>query len=422
MTLIWRSWKSSVLGLILLIPGGNLASTGMAKEPGRIQGGIWHAWLDSPGGELPFELEIQTGPWKAWILNGEERMEVPRVEFAEGKLVLDIDFYDSKITASVAEHGSRLEGTWVKQSVGDALTQMAFHAVAGSSSRFVPEESAAGTDRSTADIAGRWQVQFESDSDHSVAEFEQDADGTVRGTFLTTVGDYRYLAGQVDGDRLRLSCFDGAHAFLFDARLGEDGALEGSFWSRDTWHETWTAERNDEVVMPDAFLLTKSLDGQSFHHLSFPDLAGRVRSLGEEELVGRAQLIQIFGTWCPNCHDATKFLVELHDRYAHEGLKIVGLAFELTGDAERDAQQVRTYIQRQGIQYPVLLAGTSDKSKASEAVPVLDRIRSYPTTVFLDGEGTVQAVFTGFSGPATGAAHQKLRADFQAQIESLLSE
>ena len=41
------------------------------------------------------------------------------------------------------------------------------------------------------------------------------------------LSDAHVTAGSFEGDRLRLSCFDGAHAFLFDARLGEDGSLAG---------------------------------------------------------------------------------------------------------------------------------------------------------------------------------------------------
>ncbi len=383
--------------------------------------GLWRAWLHSPGGELPFGLEFKAkrGKYQAWIINGDERIEIPRVTFMGGELVLDIDYYDSKISAYCDPSGSQLLGVWIKQSSGDKKTGMRLQAIAGAPPRFKPIKAKSSRPKS---FAGKWEVKFASDSEPAIAVFEQQPDGTAGGTFLTTTGDYRYLAGRVDGDRLRLSCFDGAHAFLFDARVQKDGTLAGDFWSRDTWHDTWTAKRNAGAVLPDSFALTKTVDGKSFAELSFPDLDGRVRSLGDAEFAGPARIVEIFGTWCPNCNDATKYMVELHKKYGARGLKIVGLAFELTGNPERDARQVRTYVKSHGIKYPVLVAGTSAKGVASKAVPVLDRIRSFPTTVFLDKRGKVRAVYSGFSGPATGDEYVKLRADFERKIETLLAE
>ena len=103
-------------------------------------------------------------------------------------------------------------------------------------------------------------------------------------------------------------------------------------------------------------------------------------------------------------------------------LSIVGLAFEVTGDPVRDAEQVRIYQQRHKIDYPCLLAGTSNKEEASKQIPLLDRVRSYPTTIFIDKHGQVRAVYTGFSGPATGEAHTQLKQDFEAAIAQLLEE
>ncbi len=156
--------------------------------------------------------------------------------------------------------------------------------------------------------------------------------------------------------------------------------------------------------------------------MAFPDINGRMQSLGSKSFSGRARIVIIFGSWCPNCHDATAYMIELDKRYRNRGLNIVGLAFELTGNVERDAKQVRTYIERQGVTYPVLIAGTSDKTKASAKLPLIDKLRSYPTTMFFDAKGTLRAVHTGFTGPATGVTYLGQRAKFEAIIESLLAE
>ena len=100
----------------------------------------------------------------------------------------------------------------------------------------------------------------------------------------------------------------------------------------------------------------------------------------------------------------------------------MGLAFEHTGEFDRDVEMVKRYIKRHNTQYPVLLAGLSDKSTATKQFPLIDKVRSYPTTIFVRADGTVRAVYTGFSGPATGEAYKKLRARYEELVEELLKQ
>ena len=189
------------------------------------------------------------------------------------------------------------------------------------------------THESPHDFLGRWAVKFSSSEDPAVAVFEQ-LPGTnrVKGTFLTTTGDYRYLDGSVSNRVLSLSCFDGAHAFLFRARLTENGEIEGEFWSSNTWHETWKANRDPSAKLTEAFAQTKIAGKGKLSDLMFPDLTGTPRRLDDPMFAGKARIIYVFGSWCPNCHDAAVYFSELHKRYGNQGLSILGLAFELTGE------------------------------------------------------------------------------------------
>ena len=384
--------------------------------------GEWRAWLDSPGGELPFGLEVSRdgAEMEVVIINGSERIDVPRVEANGAELVLGIDHYDSTIVAKVTDGGTRLSGRWEKTTGPQQTASLSFHAEAGSQERFRHDD--ADDPATDAAIDGRWTVEFSSSDDSAVGIFSSLPDGSIEGTFLTTTGDYRYLAGRFDGGRLRLSCFDGAHAFLFDARLQADGSLAGDFWSRDSSHETWTARRSPAANLADAFAQATTVSDTDIGRISYPDLDGRPRLLDDPEFAGRARLLYVFGSWCPNCGDATRLMVELDRRYRQRGLSIVGLAFEVTGDVSRDSQQVRRYADYHQVKFPLLLAGLSDKSEASTAFPVIDRVRAYPTTVFLDHAGVVKAVHSGFSGPATGEAHEELKRRFESLIEDLLDD
>lgn len=382
---------------------------------------FYHGCLETKDGPyLGFSFELthaDDGSWSAFLINGEERIEVPRVVMDGSKLLLDMPHYDSRIVAEVVSEGGRLVGTWEKRR---SATEVARVPMPHASCEFGCTMGSAGsTSDSTGKYAGRWAVRFETDESTAVAVFaELPPYNKVRGTFLTTTGDYRYLSGFRDGDRLSLSCFDGAHAFLFAADLQPDGTLAGDFWSGNWHHEKWTAKRDDSAELADPFAQTRWNGSTKLADLVFPDLDGKKRSLGE--FAGKATLLVVFGSWCPNCNDEAKLLKELDAKYRERGLRILGLAFELTGEPARDAEQVRIFAKRHELALPFFLCGTADKDEATKALGLVDRVRAFPTTIFVGADGLPKAIHSGFAGPATGEEHRKLRRDFEARIEALL--
>jgi thiol-disulfide isomerase/thioredoxin len=373
--------------------------------------GTWCASLATPGGPLEFRIDLERrgDAWAAFLVNGRERIEVPRVWFDGRELLLELPHYDSRIRAELAD--GRLAGSWEKRRGPEERAALAFEAVT----------PCAGPAPASGSCAGRWRADFSDDEQDSVALFES-LDGGLAGTFLTPTGDYRYLWGTCGPEGLELSCFDGAHAFLFRARLLEDGSLAGDFWSGDWHHATWRAWRDEEALLADPFGQSRWDERTSLADLGFPDLEGRWRSLAEPGLMGRATLLVVLGSWCPNCHDEARFLSELLAAHGQRGLSILALAFELTGEPERDAGQVRLFAARHELDIPYFLCGTADKELATQALGALDRVRAFPTTVFFGPDGRARAVHTGFAGPATGAEHAALRAEFERRIEQLFSE
>lgn len=398
---------------------------------GLISEGPWRAWLQSPGGELPFGLEFRRDDsgWHATIINGAERIAVPQLTVGPTKVALQIPHYDSMISAQVLDNGKRLKGEWKKRGRNDKWTKMAFFADAGDADRFAGCKVPGGQRAPGKAVAGRWAMKFKADADPAVGVFEECEGAGIVGTVLTPTGDYRFLAGDYCGTpkssgeydgQLRLSSFDGAHAFLLTATTTDGATLSGDFWSGDSFHDTWSAKRDDNATLPDGFTLTHGVEGAKLSEVVFPDLEGKPRSLADPAFAGKARIIEVFGSWCPNCNDASAYLVDLDRRYRDRGLSIVGVAFELTGDFTRDAGQVRTFAAHHGIRYPLLLAGLADKEKVSAALPILDKFRAYPTTIILDGNDRIRAVHTGFSGPATGKEYDILRKKFESLIEELL--
>lgn len=386
------------------------------------QQGLWDAQLHCPGGPIRFGLKLdqaeKDGEWTGWLINGEEQIKVPKVtSLNDGKLVLSIEHYDSELTLSqVAKSESstpQLNGSWRKRRSANKWVELSFEA-------FPTKAEKKNRIKNPSHFDGRWQVNFSSSDEPAIGIFKTNSKtGKLGGTFLTTTGDYRFLSGAYDDSSMEISCFDGAHAFLFKAALQKNGTLVGDFWSSKSWHETWTATRDEDANLPDGFELTKATES-NINTLAFPDLDGKQTRLDADKFAAPVRIVHIFGSWCPNCHDAAVYLSALESKYEQD-ISVVGIAFELTGDFKRDAEQVRKYLKRNQLNHPVLIGGgSSSKDKASEAISVIDKVRSYPTTVFADRDGNIVAVHQGFSGPATGEAYTRLKNKFESTIEKIL--
>ncbi|MEL6535959.1 MAG: TlpA disulfide reductase family protein, partial [Bacteroidota bacterium] len=243
----------------------------------------------------------------------------------------------------------------------------------------------------------------------------------VTGTFLTTTGDYRYLEGIVDGQQLKLSTFDGEHAFLFVGKVDEAGQLNGDFWSGEHWHETFTATRDEEFQLPDASSLTYLKEGYDGIEFSFPGLDGTPVSLDDPKYQNKIVLLQIFGTWCPNCMDETQFLTGWYPEVAGQ-VEILGMAYERKDDFDYAVSRIQKVKERLGVPYDFVVAGTSDKEEASKTLPMLNKIISFPTLIVLDREHNIRRIHTGFSGPGTGVHYTEFVEEFKLFMQKLLNE
>ncbi|MGA9269931.1 MAG: TlpA family protein disulfide reductase, partial [Lutimonas sp.] len=72
--------------------------------------------------------------------------------------------------------------------------------------------------------------------------------------------------------------------------------------------------------------------------------------------------------------------------------------------------------------YDFLIAGTSTTQSASESLPMLNRVMSFPTSIIIDRKGEVRRIHTGFSGPATGVYYEEFVDDFNQFMKDLIEE
>ena len=201
-------------------------------------------------------------------------------------------------------------------------------------------------------------------------------------------------------------------------------AMLGAFYSGNHAKELFTAKRNEAFELPDPNELTYLKEGYDRIEFEFPDEEGNLISLQDPQFQDKAVLIQIMGTWCPNCLDESRFLSNYLSTRNYEDLAVVALAFEYATNEEKAFRGIRRLKDRLGINYPILLAqvGTSSKAKANEKLPMLNHVLSYPTTIFLDKEGEVRNIHTGFNGPATGEPYEEFKREFDSIVQVLRSE
>ncbi len=375
--------------------------------------------LSVPGGELPFLMEIDRSDnaLHATLINGTERVKSRDVGLLDNRLVVNFNVFNSRIDASL--EGGILVGSLSTVKEGGREQVIPLTAEHGKTQLFAEDGEAPSID-----VSGRWEVVFRDQSGNStvaVGEFVQQST-RLSGTFLTSTGDYRYLTGDVHGNRIRLSCFDGYHAFLFHAEVNNQGVMRGDFWSGTQWHETWTAVRNDNAALPDPTSLTFLKPGFDRFNFSFPDTTGRLVSLTNDRFANKVILISISGTWCPNCNDEAAFLRSLHAEYRDRGLEIVSLMYEHVGNFNAAARQVREFARWHDIDYDLLIAGTSSKTEASKTLPMLNHVIAYPTTIFVDRTRRVRKIHTGWSGPGTGEHFRDLAREFREYVDFLLAE
>lgn len=380
--------------------------------------GMWRATLDTEGGELPFLIELSklSDGWHAWYLNGAQRVAVTRVQVDDGHVTLGMPTLESRLEADLQRDGS-LKGEITVGISTDSPAKMPFTAVPNTQYRFfqmlTPPEI---------DLDGRWAMDFtgpDGKVEHYIGEFHQEG-SQVRGTILRPSGDMRYLAGAVRGRKFYLSTFDGSDARLFHAELADDGILHGDYWANGDYHATFTAHRDADAKLPDAFQMTQ-IDDASALQFRFPNLDGEPVSLSDSRFQDKVVIVTLGGSWCSNCHDEAAFLAPWYKKNHDRGVEVVELMFERVDSRDAALALDRQFRDDFDIGYPILLASASSTSIKAK-LPMLDGVFAFPTTLFLNKQGQVVKIHTGFTGPGTGEHYTAFKREFNATVDKLLAE
>ena len=388
------------------------------EQKSSLSEGIWLAELAVMDNEiLPFNFKLmrnEVGQYEMEIYNAEEIIPVDEISIKGDSIRIKFPVYEGYIAGTFSEN--IIQGQFIKESLDRIVP---FKAIFGIQERFQKSNP------SQKNISGIWETEFEKGTPkHYAAKgiFVQNGD-EVTGTYRTTTGDYRYLDGVMSGDSLKVSAFDGAHAFVFIAKV-TDSTMSGAFYSGNHSKEVFEAKRNEVFELPSADSLTFLKEGFDKLAFSFPDATGSMVSLDDDKFKNKVVLVQVMGSWCPNCLDESKFYVDYLKKNPDLDLEIVALAFEYAKTKEGAFKSISRLKDRIRIDYPILLAqyGSSDKDLAQEKLPMLNHVLSYPTTIFIDKEGAVRKIHTGFNGPATGEKFTEFKTEFDVFVKELHDE
>lgn len=387
----------------------------------RLQTGMWRGVLKTSNGtELPFNFEVNdTGnAQQITVINGDERLKVTDVKVDGDSVFIRMPLFNSEFR--LAKGKTALSGKWIKH-LADMDAVMAFTASPNTPWRFL----VAPKDPQN-NITGKWSATFgvgKPGMENLVGVFEQK--GTkVTGTFLSTTGDYRYLEGVLSGNKLLLSCFDGGHAFMFAADVNFKNILSnGKFYSGASGLDFWSAIKNDTAKLPDAYSLTSLKHGFKKLDFTFRDINGKNVSLSDSQFKNKVVIVQILGSWCPNCMDETNYFVSgYYNKYHDKGVEIIGLAYERSTDFAKSQITVQQLISHFKVPYPVLITGfTPGNGDPEKSLPALADFKGFPTTLIIDKNGDVRKIHTGFSGPGTGEYYTEFTNEFEKLTEDLLA-
>jgi len=409
-----KAGAAAVIALALTLSG--CRSTVPQAASGRQ---AFRGWVTTRAGDdIPFfvELPANCNLERAAILNGPERISLPCQRLG-ARVLLDFVVYGTRIAADIDNRGT-LTGQW-SHTGGHfgADDRVRFSAQPldrlDPSLRFVPSDANPQAPTPGRDVSGIWRLEFAA-REPAKAVLQMDGDRIVRGTAEVPFeyGDLRYLAGNLHGSSLWLSTFDGSSAYLLHGQLEGDDKITGELIRADGSRDAFTAVRSADFDVVDPLQRVR---------VTSPEKRLDLAPLLSPRYAGKAIIVELFGTWCSNCNDLAPLLAELYKAHHANGLEVLGVAFELSADEGFVRERVAEYKAAHGVEWDVITPAATLQELLSAGPAHLSAISGVPVTLFFNRDRTVRAIYTGFSGPATGASHQRAAATFRRLTKEILA-
>ena len=135
------------------------------------------------------------------------------------------------------------------------------------------------------------------------------------------------------------------------------------------------------------------LVGKPAPDITLRDLDGHDVRLADYR--GRPVIVNFWASWCIPCREEFPLLKAARERYADDGLEIVGVVFD------DDVEAARAYMARAGASWPAL----DDPLGAAAAAYI---VNAPPLSFFIDPDGVVRSI--AYGPPSSGSIDDRIAA------------
>lgn len=414
-----KIYKSCLIFTAVILFGCQENEPYQAQPEQKLNDGPYRFALQIDKYELPFNASFQfnknDNTLQLIITNGEERIVATDVSLIDDSVIVYLPVFNSTLSGRI-ESPSLISGSFVKHDNANKVS-IPFVAEHDKSFRFT-------NTKSSVVLPQRYKARFQPDTqkEYPAVLLMDNDQGKLTATFLTETGDYRFLEGNIMNDKIYLSTFDGSHAFYFEAAIDGDRLNNGVFRSGPTYEAKWEAVADTTYDLTNPFRLTTPADSATIFNISLPNQDGDSLNWERLGLKGKVVIIDVFGSWCPNCKDAAIALDLISKKYPPEEIEIVPVAFELTENLQVAKKRVFKMQRDLGLEQGFLFGGYASKQNASSKFPMLNHIMSFPTIIVIDRKQKIRSIYTGFYGPGTGPYYDQFMVQMETLITSLINE
>lgn len=406
--------KSLTLALILFVLSCGRNNPDVSKNRIELPESSWRFTLDLNGDLLPFNgtfSDVQDYSATLTLRNADEKIVITDVRLQNDSVIVPLPFFNTEMQLSI-ESPYILSGVWTNNDKEDY--HIPLNAEEGQNFRYTP----VGSDEN---VLSKYQAKFElaTETEYPAVLLLENNVGKLTGTFLTETGDYRYLEGNIMNGSIYLSTFDGSHAFYFKADISGDSLINGIFKSGKNYQTNWAAVGDSVATLKNPEEITFITRDQPFD-FALPNQDGEIVNWEKSYLNGKVVILDIMGTWCPNCMDASRALKDLSEPYSEDDLVVLPVLFEYQDDLTKAKKSFSKYSQQLNIPNKFLFGGRASKKTANEKFPMLNAISSFPTLVFIGRDRKVAQVYTGFYGPGTGTYYTEFMQSKQELLRTLV--
>jgi thiol-disulfide isomerase/thioredoxin len=374
----------------------------------QLKAGPWRFEMKATYAVIPFVIDFyyEGNNLTGILRNGKEDIPLSGIVVNKNFIEIPIQHYESKLKLELLTNDT-LRGKFVR------LNKNPLVEVPIQGKRGVKERYPGSFGKPTAQFNGTWSVTLKE-------EDGKEAKGVVilshiknklHGTIMSPTGDYRYFEGFVNGEFFEAASFDGVYNYVFKGRV-EENKMKATILA--SWKTDIVGVKDSKASLPDPYQQTQ-LDQLTF---TFPDINGKKVSLSEFK--GRPVIVSFFGSWCPNCIDEMNYLVPWFKENQKRGIELIALSFERSLTQADARMQLTKTAKKLGMNFPVLLAGSTPEDKPMDKIPGLKNFLSFPTTIYLNKKHEVVKIHAGFTGPSTGKFFEEWKKEFNRDVDELL--